>query len=183
VVSKISLNSQPTHPQGPPSNVGLVAINPHMAIIQVHMGKYIVEDVLLDGGLGVNIITKDLKKKLRLPISKLAPYTLRMTNQTLIKPEGLIQDLKIHIHGIPYVITFIVMKSILLDANYSMLLGRPWLQDVKVMHDWGNNLISIKGNGIVHTIVITKHLDSNTKCLELLLCNNFINGVVNEEEC
>jgi hypothetical protein len=42
------------------------------------MGKNIVEDVLLDGGLGVNIIIEDLKKKLRLPIPKPTPYTIRM---------------------------------------------------------------------------------------------------------
>jgi hypothetical protein len=60
-----------------------------------------------------------------------------MANQILTKPEGLIEDLKIHIHGIAYVITFTMMRNIVLDANYSMLLGRPWLQDVKVMHDWG----------------------------------------------
>ncbi len=36
------------------------------------------EDVLLDGGLGVNIIIKNLRKNLRLPIS--APYTFKMTN-------------------------------------------------------------------------------------------------------
>jgi hypothetical protein len=35
-----------------------------MAVILVHVGKNIVEDVLLDGGLGVNNITEDLKKKL-----------------------------------------------------------------------------------------------------------------------
>jgi hypothetical protein len=29
-----------------------------MAIIQVQIGKNIIEDVLLDGGYGVNIITK-----------------------------------------------------------------------------------------------------------------------------
>ncbi len=80
MVFKVSPNSQPTHLQGPPSNVGSIALNPRMEIIQVHMGKNIMEDVLLDGGLGVNIITKDLKKKLRLPISKLAPYTLRMVD-------------------------------------------------------------------------------------------------------
>jgi len=80
VVSRITLNSQPTHPQGPPSNVSLVTIDPHMAIIQVHMGKYIVEDVLLDGGSGVNIITKDLRNKLGLPILKPTPYTLKMAN-------------------------------------------------------------------------------------------------------
>ncbi len=99
------------------------------------MGKNIVEDVLLDGGLGVKIIIKDLRKKIGLPILKLAPYTLRMPNQILTKPIGLIQDLKIHIHGIPYVITFIVMKNNILDASYSMMLGCPWLQNAKVTHD------------------------------------------------
>jgi hypothetical protein len=33
-----------------------------MAIIPVHVGKNIMEDVVLDGELGVNIITKDLRK-------------------------------------------------------------------------------------------------------------------------
>jgi hypothetical protein len=61
-----------------------------MAIIPVHVGKNLVEDVLLDGGLGVNIITKDLRKKLGLSIPKPAPYTLRMVDHTLTKPIGLI---------------------------------------------------------------------------------------------
>jgi len=50
------------------------------------------------------------------------------------------------------------------------------------MHDCGNNLINIKSNGIVYTIAITKHLDSNTKCLEVLLCYDFINEITNEEK-
>jgi hypothetical protein len=37
------------------------------------MGKNIVDDVLLDGGLGVNIIIENLRKKLGLPISKPTP--------------------------------------------------------------------------------------------------------------
>jgi hypothetical protein len=32
-----------------------------MAVIQVHVGKNIVEDVMLDGRISVNIITKNLK--------------------------------------------------------------------------------------------------------------------------
>jgi hypothetical protein len=51
-----------------------------MAIILVHVGKNILEDVLLDGWLGVNIITKDLKKKIELCFLKLAPYTLKMVD-------------------------------------------------------------------------------------------------------
>jgi hypothetical protein len=43
----------------------------------------------------------------------------------------------------------LVLHNNLVDAIYSMLLGRLWLQDAKVSHDWGNNLVTIQGNGIV----------------------------------
>jgi hypothetical protein len=61
-VSRKSPSSQPTHHQAPPFDAWLVIINPHMAIILVHVGKNILEGVLLDEGLGVNIIIEDLRK-------------------------------------------------------------------------------------------------------------------------
>jgi hypothetical protein len=51
-----------------------------MAIIQVHLRKIIVKNVLLDGGSLVNIIAKDLNKTLGLPIPRPAPFTLTMAN-------------------------------------------------------------------------------------------------------
>jgi hypothetical protein len=65
--------------------------------------------VLLDGGSGVNIIIKQLRLKLGFPKPKLAPYNLRMAYQTTIKPMGLIRNLKIYVHDIPYITTFIVL--------------------------------------------------------------------------
>jgi hypothetical protein len=38
-----------------------VEVDNQMVIIQVQVGKNILEDVLLDGGASVNIITKNLK--------------------------------------------------------------------------------------------------------------------------
>jgi hypothetical protein len=35
-----------------------ITIDNHMVVIQVHIGKNTIEDMLLDGGFGVNIITK-----------------------------------------------------------------------------------------------------------------------------
>jgi hypothetical protein len=52
--------------------------------------------VFLDGGLSVNIITKQLRIRLGLPKPKLAPYNLRMANQTTTKPIGLIKDLRMY---------------------------------------------------------------------------------------
>jgi hypothetical protein len=60
---------------------------------------------------------------------------MRMANQTTTKPVGLIKDLKIFVHGIPYITTFIVLQNNVVDYNYSMLLGRPWLRDAKMAHD------------------------------------------------
>jgi hypothetical protein len=105
-----------------------------------------------------------------------------MANQTTTKLVRLIKDLKIQIHGIPYIMTFTVMKKNVLDFNYSMLLGRPWLHNAHVTHDWGNNIITIEGNGIVRTIFITKHLDSNTKHLEVLLCYDLMENIIEKEE-
>jgi len=46
-----------------------------------------------------------------------------MAHKTFVKPLGLIKDLKILVHGIPYVVTFIVIQSNVLDYSYSMLLS------------------------------------------------------------
>ncbi len=53
----------------------------------------------------------------------------------MTKPLGIIKNLKIHINGIPYIATFIIWKN--------SVVGRPWLKDAKVTHDWGNNVITI----------------------------------------
>jgi hypothetical protein len=86
-----------------------------------------------------------------------------MADQTTTKLVGLIKDMKIHVHGIPYITTFTVLQNSVVDYNYSMLLGRPWLRDAKMAHDWGNNTITIQGNGTVITIIVTKHLGGEVK--------------------
>jgi hypothetical protein len=53
-------------------------------------------------------------------------------------PMGLIFDLKIYVHEIPYVT---MLQSNVIDANYSLLLGRPWLRDAIIAHDWENNIV------------------------------------------
>jgi hypothetical protein len=51
-----------------------------------------------------------------------------------------------------------------------------------VIHAWGNTLITIKGNGAIRTILVTKYLDVNTKQPKVLLYYDFANGITNEED-
>jgi hypothetical protein len=92
-------------------------------MIQIQVGKNMVEGILLDGGFNMDIMTKELRKWLGLPSPKPTPYTLQMADQTITKLVRLIKDLKIHIHGIPYIATFTIMKNNVLDSTYSMLLS------------------------------------------------------------
>jgi hypothetical protein len=42
-------------------------------------------------------------------------------------------------------------------------------------------MVIIQGNGIIRTIVVTKHLGNNVERSKMLLCYNFCNGIIDEE--
>jgi hypothetical protein len=56
------------------------------------------------------------------------------------------------------------------------------LHNACIIHDWGNNLITIEGNGTLQPITITKHLDRNNKHPEVLLCYDLMVHVSNKEK-
>jgi len=105
-----------------------------------------------------------------------------MAYQNMTKALGIIRNVKNHIHGIPYIATFTIMKNSVVDFSYYMLLGRPWLKDAKVTHDWGNNVITIQGNGIVRTILINRKLGAETRRPQASVCNDLMEGLTYEEE-
>jgi hypothetical protein len=100
----------------------------------------------------------------------------------MTKPLGIIKKLKIHIHGIPYVATFTILQNSVVDSSYSMLLGKPWLKDAKVTHDWRNNVIIVQGNGTIIIISINKKLGVETKRPQIFVCYDLMEGLTNEEE-
>jgi hypothetical protein len=163
-------------------NIVTIEVDNQMVVIQVQVGKNTIEDVLLDGGASVNIIIKKLRTKLGLPKPRLAPYHLTIIDQNMTKPLRTIKNLKIHIHGIPFVATFIVLQNSVVDSSYSMLLGRPWLRDGKVTHDWGNNVNTIQGNGIVKTILVYNKLGVETRRPRVFICYDLLEGLTYEEE-
>jgi hypothetical protein len=63
-----------------------------------------------------------------------------------------------------------------------MLLGRPWLKDVMVAHDEGNNTITIQENGIIKKITSTIYLGGEVRKPKVLLCYDYQNGIIDEEE-
>jgi hypothetical protein len=104
-----------------------------------------------------------------------------MENQTIAKPLGLIKDLKIFVHGVPYIVTFNFINNNVIDYSYSMLLGCPWLRDAKVSYDWGTNIVTIQGTITVRTIHVMKKLGVQTKRPEVLICYDIQFRILDED--
>jgi hypothetical protein len=136
----------------------------------------------LVGGFGANIIMKKLNVQLGLSKPKPTPYNLSMVDQIIFKPLGLIKDIKILVHGIPYTLTFTMIQSSVLNFSNSMLLGRPWLRDVKVFHDWSNNTITLQRTNTIKTRHVTKKLGVPIKHPKVLVCYDFHFGIFDEKE-
>jgi hypothetical protein len=77
---------------------------------------------LINGGVSVNIIIENFKTKLGLPKPRPALFHLKMADQNMARPLKIIKNLKIHIHGIPYIDPFTILKHKVVDFNYYMLL-------------------------------------------------------------
>ena len=70
-----------TQPTRTPTTKELIAtteaIDKHMPMISISISRNIVDDVLLDGGSGVNVITEEERRRLELPKPSLAPFNLK----------------------------------------------------------------------------------------------------------
>jgi hypothetical protein len=106
-----------------------------------------VPNVLIDGGLGVNIITDTLRRKLGLNKIEPTPFTIKMADQRKVMPKGIIRDVRLDVGGIVIRTTLTVIDMVSTEDSYSLLLGRPWLKEAQAQHDWPLNKLTLIQGG------------------------------------
>ncbi len=94
-------------------------------IIDVQCNGSVLHGVLVDGGVGVNVMTIPTMRYLGLKIDRPASITLKMANKRVVTPEGVISSVVITIMRVSTIVDF----HVVLEENgaYTMILGRPWL--------------------------------------------------------
>ncbi|MCO5576859.1 hypothetical protein L7F22_030679 [Adiantum nelumboides] len=93
--------------------------------------------VILDGGAGVIIIGKHMKEKMGITNFKPAPFRVRMPDQRMVQPSGLLENLHIKVGSEKFKTNFLILD---VQGAYGMLLGRPWLRSAKVVQDYANQI-------------------------------------------
>ena len=90
-----------------------------------------IENTIIDGGSGVNVINKTTCDRLGITKWEACPFWLRMADTTTVRPIGLLRQLEVVLGGHSFLISVVILH---LEAPgaYPLLLGRPWLKTTNI---------------------------------------------------
>ncbi|KAH7297787.1 hypothetical protein KP509_25G012500 [Ceratopteris richardii] len=111
--------------------------------VTVEINGYAVPGVQLDSGAAVNLMTEYMMKALGLTQLEHTPMSLRMADQTQVKPARLIRNVQTIVGGIEFSVDYLVVRPRSIETTFSILLGRPWLMQADCVHDWRRGFITI----------------------------------------
>ena len=110
------------------------------AITVIVKGKEIT-GTIIDGGSGVNVISRRTCDNLGIREWESCPFWLRMADTSSVRPTGLIRDLEVTIGGHAFRISAVVLQ-LNVQGAYPLLLGRPWLRTAHIKQNWQKNIIT-----------------------------------------
>jgi len=110
-------------------------------IIDVQCNGSLLRGVLVDGGVGVNVMTIPAMRYLGLKIDRLASVTLKIVNKRVVTPKGIISSVVITVMKVSTNLDFhVVLEE---DGAYPMILGGPWLTKSHARNYWGEGYMTI----------------------------------------
>jgi hypothetical protein len=98
-------------------------MNCHYPSLEAILGGQAIQKILIDGGLGINVINLAICQQLH--ITK-CTFWLRMADGSSVRPVEIILDLEMVVQGHAFTISVVIMDLPSKEA-YPLHLGRPWL--------------------------------------------------------
>ena len=114
----------------------------HTVVVKMGILGMVLTDTIVDGGSGVNVLPEDTWKKLGQPTLWPPTFQLLMAEQHGIKPLGVLMAQPVTIGTQPFLLDFVIIP--LKRRGYDAILGRGWLVQEKVKHDWKRNTLSME---------------------------------------
>jgi hypothetical protein len=134
--------STPRVPRVPTPLNAIVVERECNPIIDVQCNGLVLHGVLVDGGVGINVMTIPAMRYLGLKIDRPAWVTLKMANKRVVRREGVISNVVITVMRVFTIVDFhVVLKE---DGAYPMILGRPWLTKSHARNYWGEGYMTIQ---------------------------------------
>ena len=111
---------------------------------------------ILDSGAGVAIATKHIWEKWGKPTIRKTRLKLQLADGHLEPPLGLLEGISITTCGIKVIHTFAVVDFGRRTA-YDIILGRPFMRQIKLIQDWGSNHLYLRHAHIITRVSTIDH--------------------------
>ena len=106
--------------------------------MNIQIGDYEVDSVILDLGSDVNILTKQTQQLMGKTTLGWSPEQLRLANQAKVQPISCVSNLVVDIEGIKMQADFDVIEVVEDGGSSPMLLGIGWDNDSMVVINFKN---------------------------------------------
>ncbi|KIJ22811.1 hypothetical protein M422DRAFT_276703 [Sphaerobolus stellatus SS14] len=120
--------------------------------IRLHgpQGEIVREKAVVDGGAMRNVADKKVweKKKHRLGPLQQSTVVLKVADNHPIRSEGCWSG-EVEVAGVKTKTDFEIIDT---NGAFDLLLGKPWLRDVKAVHDYARDTIQIQDETATTTI-------------------------------
>ena len=97
--------------------------------MNIQIGDYEVDSVILDLGSDVNILTKQTWQKMGRPAFGWSPVQFWLDNQAKVQPAGRASNLVVNVEGMNIYANFDVIEVVDGGGSYPALLGIGWAND------------------------------------------------------
>ena len=153
--------------------------NPSIKVI-IHGQE--IENVIVDGGSGVNVINKTTCDKMGITKWEECPFWLRMADTSTVRPIVLFRQLDVVVGGHSFQISAVILH---LEAPgaYPLLLGRPWLKKANIKQNWNQNVLTFWKGKTKIRISTQNKVATNKQCLPIYAESvNMMEGLDEDEE-
>ena len=111
---------------------------------------------ILDTGAGISIATKTVWEKWGKLALRKTRMQLQLADGKLAKPLGMLERVTVSSCGIRYEHTFAIM-DFGAEPNYEVILGRPFMMQMKIVQDWGYNYLYLRQEGVITRVNLSTH--------------------------
>ena len=118
---------------------------------------------ILDNGARVAIATKSLWEAWGKPAIRRTRLKLQLADGHLERPLGLLEEISISVCRVNLIHTMLAIMDVHDKPTYDIILGRPFMRQLKMIQDWGDNHIYLRHRGMITQVNTTTHTHQDVR--------------------
>ena len=115
---------------------------------------------ILDSRAGISIATKSIWEKWGKPTVRSTRMNLQLADGKLDNPIGILENVALTACRIEYTHSFAVV-DFGREANYELILGRPFMRQFSTVQDWGYDYIYLRHECAITRVNLKNHTYRN----------------------